>query len=39
MLSPACASLDMYSSYVQRGNAFIEALAHFGIKAGEGVAQ
>jgi UDP-N-acetylmuramoylalanine--D-glutamate ligase len=35
LLSPACASLDMYSSYVERGRAFREACLKLGVRGTE----
>ena len=35
LLSPACASLDMYTNYVARADAFVEAVQHMGMLEGQ----
>ena len=35
LLSPACASLDMYTNYVARAEAFVEAVQHMGMLEGQ----
>lgn len=35
LLSPACASLDMFTSYVERGRVFVAALAHLAEDRGQ----
>jgi UDP-N-acetylmuramoylalanine--D-glutamate ligase len=35
LLSPACASLDMYTNYVARAEAFVEAVQHMGVLEGQ----
>jgi UDP-N-acetylmuramoylalanine--D-glutamate ligase len=38
LLSPACASLDMFANYVQRAQVFIEAVRELGLARGEVIA-
>jgi UDP-N-acetylmuramoylalanine--D-glutamate ligase len=35
LLSPACASLDMYAHYVARAEAFVQAVQHMGLLEGQ----
>jgi len=35
LLSPACASLDMFGDYARRGAAFVEAVQELALEQGE----
>jgi UDP-N-acetylmuramoylalanine--D-glutamate ligase len=38
LLSPACASFDMFTSYAQRAQVFVDAVRELGLARGEVIA-